>query len=303
MTSASRWLRDLGVLTVFLFLGASLLWTTSAEAGCRGSRCAGKDPNTEGCTGNRTLYAIGFLGATVQMRASSSCRAAWSRSVSNTHFNTAWAQVWAGTSKYYIDTNHMADGIRLGQVQRSSNQITSRVKWGRMVHLKWLRVCGNRIWSTAIPNWRDCQRLSSVVRNPTIAVPTMGEHSDSPGVGGDAASELQEGVEIRRRSGPAGAVAAPVAGAATPTGPAGTAPGGLTDPADDPGILIEPGPDGVSVILVQGTAATTVARLAVPGVSTRLWTGYGCTTGSGKFTAVVFAPVQIIAMPRSSRSA
>lgn len=37
-----------------------------------------------------------------------------------------------------------------------------------------------------------------------------------------------------------------------------------------------------------------VARLAVPGISARLWTGYGCLTGSERYVAATFAPVEVV---------
>jgi len=53
--------------------------------------------------------------------------------------------------------------------------------------------------------------------------------------------------------------------------------------------------DGFEVDIVSASgSAATIARLSLDGVETRSWVGYLCTTGSGRYVAVAFAPAEAI---------
>ena len=141
---------------------------TPAIAGtCRGYQCIGQDPDASGCTGNTTLYEYQSRSSgRMQIRGSSDCRAAWSRTSNSTLYNYTYAQAWAGTQKRYLDTDNIVDAYRTGRVQLSSHQIGGGTYWGRMVTYKWLRACVSHYGFAEVPSYLDCQPYSSILRNP-----------------------------------------------------------------------------------------------------------------------------------------
>ncbi|MEM7274359.1 MAG: GDSL-type esterase/lipase family protein [Actinomycetota bacterium] len=61
---------------------------------------------------------------------------------------------------------------------------------------------------------------------------------------------------------------------------------------------VEPGPDGLAVVVGEpGLAPRVVARLSVGGMESRMWTGYSCLTGSGRYLATSFAPAEFVDDP------
>lgn len=63
---------------------------------------------------------------------------------------------------------------------------------------------------------------------------------------------------------------------------------------NDTMVVAEPTPNGVVVLTSTGGALHPVVTLAVDGMTSRLWTGYSCTTGSGRYAAVTFAPAEFV---------
>lgn len=59
-----------------------------------------------------------------------------------------------------------------------------------------------------------------------------------------------------------------------------------------------PDPEGFEVVVGgDGSGPRTVARLSIPGMDSRLWIGYACLTGSGRYVAAAFAPTEFLDDP------
>ena len=94
------------IICATLVIVVALIPTTADEvsaAGCSGSSCNGYNPNSMGCDGDAyTSFSKSITNGTVQNRVSSTCEAAWARTI-----NQSGSYKYAAATIRYGGTNYV----------------------------------------------------------------------------------------------------------------------------------------------------------------------------------------------------
>jgi len=173
--------------------GSYLSTSSSSTTKCYGNNCLKKDPASMGCSAASTRttdYLGGHLtqySHKMEVRFSKDCRATWLR-YRNTSFSRDWAWIFSSNSKYYLDTDNMAAGIKSGRVQVDGFPIGGRewqdfatrpgdkgpTFWSTLVTHPYVRVCVN--WRStnfrsgdSVPFAQNCSSWHTY-RNPYVPV-------------------------------------------------------------------------------------------------------------------------------------
>ncbi len=132
------------VLALLVLTGTMTVGVSPAHAaGCFDWGCDGKDPQAYGCSADAfTIENFSYGGAYLELRYSPACRAAWTRSTSNTWYNTVFA---------HIDGWDQLGGGNL--IRDYWAQVVSGTTWTAMVPFDlWVQSCvGPDAWGAAYP--------------------------------------------------------------------------------------------------------------------------------------------------------
>lgn len=98
-------------------------------AGCRGGDCTGKDPEAQGCGASaRTYDEFTHAGIRFELRASSECRAAWTRVTSSFHSNIIFGQIRARNRVFGVQATEGTNWTQM--ISTINRQVrTCRADW------------------------------------------------------------------------------------------------------------------------------------------------------------------------------